>query len=63
MKIPFTGGQFFEFFARYTESVWPIQILFNTLALAVVVLLFKRKINFCTLPDFPLPHPHGDRLG
>src|SRR5512133_925784 len=49
MKLPFTTESFFAVFARYNESVWPLQILFYLLAIAVVLLLFR-------------PRPYGDRL-
>ncbi len=45
MKIPFTIEQFFDVFARYNHSVWPMQIFLTILAIAIVSLLF-RKSNF-----------------
>ena len=41
MNIPFSVEQFFEVFARYNQSVWPMQIVLNLLALGAVVLLFR----------------------
>lgn len=41
MKLPFTVEQFFEVFARYNNSVWPVQIFLNLLALLAIVLLFR----------------------
>jgi hypothetical protein len=41
MKMPFTVEQFFDVFARYNETVWPIQVILNLLALVAVVLLYR----------------------
>jgi hypothetical protein len=41
MQLPFTAEQFFSIFARYNESVWPMQIILTLLALVVVILLFS----------------------
>ena len=46
MKIPFTVKQFFEVFARYNESVWPMQIVLTILALAIIILLFAAALSF-----------------
>lgn len=43
MKIPFTIEQFFEVLARYNENVWPMQIILNILAIAIVILLFRAR--------------------
>ncbi len=39
MKIPFTVDQFFQVFASYNQSVWPMQIILVLLALAAIVML------------------------
>ncbi|HEX9615258.1 MAG TPA: DUF6064 family protein, partial [Bacteroidota bacterium] len=41
MKIPFSPEQFFEVFAFYNESVWPLQIVFNVAALVVLYFVFR----------------------
>jgi len=41
MNIPFTTEQFFEVFARYNDSVWPMQVILYLLALAAVALLVR----------------------
>jgi hypothetical protein len=43
MKPPFTVDEFFDVFARYNESVWPMQIIMTVLAIAVIVLLFRAR--------------------
>ena len=43
MNMPFTMEQFFGVFARYNEAVWPMQIILNMLAIAVIVLLFRPR--------------------
>lgn len=43
MKMPFTIDQFFAVFARYNEAVWPMQIILNVLAIAVIVMLFRPR--------------------
>ena len=40
METPFTVEQFFAVFARYNQSVWPMQIVLNLLALAALVVLY-----------------------
>ena len=41
MNIPFSVEQFFEVFALYNQSVWPMQIFLNLLALGAVGWLFQ----------------------
>lgn len=43
METPFTVEQFFGVFARYNQSVWPMQIILNLLALATIVLLCRAR--------------------
>jgi hypothetical protein len=43
MNLPFTPEQFFLVFARYNESVWPMQLVLNALALACIGLLFSSR--------------------
>ena len=43
MKLPLTTGQFLEVFRIYNEAVFPMQILFYLLALALVFLAIRRK--------------------
>jgi hypothetical protein len=43
MKLPFTVEQFFDTFARYNLSVWPMQIILTGLAIAIVILLFSAR--------------------
>lgn len=33
MNLPFTAEQFFDVFRRYNESVWPVQLVLNGIAL------------------------------
>ena len=40
--LPFTRSEFFSVFARYNESVWPAQVFLYVLALAAIVLAFRR---------------------
>lgn len=42
MQLPFTVEQFLDGFAAYNESVWPVQILLNTLAIVAVILALVR---------------------
>lgn len=42
MKLPFTIEQFLAVFRLYNESVWPIQIFFNLLALVCLYFIFRR---------------------
>ena len=39
--MPFSTDQFFEVFAAYNESVWPLQIVWHVLAIASVILLLR----------------------
>ena len=41
MNLPFTPEQFFAVFARYNETVWPMQFLLNAAALLCIGLLFR----------------------
>jgi Family of unknown function (DUF6064) len=43
MGIPFSIEQFFSVFAQYNESVWPMQVILNLLAVAVIVLLYRAR--------------------
>lgn len=38
MRLPFTVDQFFEVFRQYNEAVWPLQLLFNVLAIVTLAL-------------------------
>jgi hypothetical protein len=40
MNLPFTQAQFFEIFAAYNETVWPLQLALNAAAIAMVGVLF-----------------------
>ena len=40
MKIPFTAQQFMDVFAAYNTAVWPMQVVFNLIALVIIVLVF-----------------------
>jgi hypothetical protein len=42
MKLPFTIEQFLQLFRNYNTAIFPLQILFYLLALAVVVLSIKK---------------------
>ncbi len=42
MQLPFTVEQFLDVFAAYNESVWPVQVLLNTLAVVAVILALTR---------------------
>jgi len=41
MNLPFTSEEFFSVFARYNETVWPMQLVLNALALVCIGLLFR----------------------
>lgn len=41
MKLPFTQAQFLEVFAAYNEAVWPLQILLNAVAVAMVIVAIR----------------------
>lgn len=43
MGVPFSIEQFFSVFAQYNESVWPMQVILNLLALAAVILLYRAR--------------------
>lgn len=51
--MPFTTKQFLDIMGLYNNSVWPLQIVFNVLALIMIFLLFKNSkadnkfINAC----------------
>lgn len=42
MSLPFTTEQFFEVFARYNEAVWPAQWLLVAMALAILLLVWRK---------------------
>jgi hypothetical protein len=41
MTLPFSPDAFFAVFAQYNQSVWPIQVLLNALALLCLAMLFR----------------------
>ena len=41
MKLPFTLEEFLQVFATYNQTVWPMQIVFNLLALFAIVSVIK----------------------
>jgi len=41
METQFTAEQFLEVFARYNQSVWPMQLILYLLALATIVVLYR----------------------
>jgi hypothetical protein len=43
MGIPFSIEQFFSVFAQYNESVWPMQVILNLLALVAIILLYRAR--------------------
>ena len=43
MSLPFTQSQFLENFAKYNESIFPIQFIFITLAFIVLYLAIKNN--------------------
>lgn len=43
MEFPFTTEEFLNIFKTYNQSVFPLQIVFNLLALYLVYLIFKAK--------------------
>ena len=43
MTLPFTVEQFLGVFRSYNTSVWPLQIVLNLLAIAVIVLAIARR--------------------
>jgi len=44
MTLPFTSDQFFGAFAQYNESIWPIQVVLNALAVTCLVLVFRPSL-------------------
>lgn len=42
MKLPFTTEQFFDVFAQYNTSVWPMQIVLYALAVLSVIFSLKK---------------------
>ncbi|MCF8242790.1 MAG: DUF6064 family protein [Melioribacteraceae bacterium] len=42
MNMPFTTNQFLEVLKLYNEAVFPLQIIFNLMAIAAIYLIFKR---------------------
>ena len=46
MKLPFTFEQFISVFADYNESIYPMQLFLNFLALYIIIFLFvKTKLS------------------
>ena len=43
MSLPFSVEQFFSVFAQYNESVWPMQVILNLLAIAAIALLCRAR--------------------
>jgi uncharacterized protein DUF6064 len=43
MGIPFSIEQFFSVFAQDNESVWPMQVILNLLALVAIILLYRAR--------------------
>jgi Family of unknown function (DUF6064) len=43
MNMPFTAAQFFDVFARYNMTVWPVQIALNALAVLALVLVYRAR--------------------
>jgi len=41
MNLPFAPEQFFAVFARYNQTVWPMQIVLNAAALLCIGLLLR----------------------
>lgn len=44
MKLPFSIEQFLNVFQSYNETVWPMQIFLNLLAILCIVLLFRKTV-------------------
>jgi hypothetical protein len=42
MKLPFTPEEFLQVFRNYNQSIFPLQVMFLFMALAVVLLLLKK---------------------
>lgn len=45
MNLPFTTEEFLNVFSQYNRAVFPLQIIFNLLALFIVYIIIKKK-NF-----------------
>lgn len=43
MSLPFTPGEFFAVFRDYNTAVWPLQVLFNALAVGALALVFAPR--------------------
>jgi hypothetical protein len=43
MTLPFTTEQFFAVFARYNQSVWPMQVVLNAIAILILALLYSKR--------------------
>jgi hypothetical protein len=43
MKIPFTSEQFLQLFKDYNQAIFPLQIIFNLIAIITILLCFSRK--------------------
>jgi hypothetical protein len=43
MSIPFSVEQFFAVFAKYNQSVWPMQVILNLPAVAAISLLHRAR--------------------
>lgn len=43
MKLPFSTKEFLNVFGHYNSDVWPIQVVFNIVALASVALIFRNR--------------------
>src|ERR1043165_5722571 len=52
--MPFSTDQFFEVFAAYNESVWPLQIVWHVLAIASVILLLRSGKNASRMTNLML---------
>jgi hypothetical protein len=44
MRLPFTIDEFFGVFARYNESVWPMQVVLNALAVTAIILVYRGRL-------------------
>jgi hypothetical protein len=45
MNLPFTQQQFFDVFAAYNTAVWPAPYALGALAIDMVVLVFRRRVD------------------
>jgi len=43
MSLPFTPDEFFAVFRDYNTAVWPLQVLFNALAVGALALVFAPR--------------------